>query len=95
MAPGRGTSTLPAMSGYATSVTLRGASPHVVAWHGPIPPEPTVHGWRERGVVDTMRIEPVDLVGRPIDEAIAEWLASLGEAWSQLTFFVFDPDSWR
>jgi hypothetical protein len=39
--------------------------------------------------------EAMDLVGRPIDEAIGEWLASVGESWSQLTFFLFDPDSWR
>jgi hypothetical protein len=39
--------------------------------------------------------EHVDLVGHPIDEVIADWLASVGESWSQLTFFLFDPDSWR
>jgi hypothetical protein len=39
--------------------------------------------------------DPVELVGRPIDEAIGDWLASVGESWSQLTFYVFDPDSWR
>jgi hypothetical protein len=37
----------------------------------------------------------VELVGRPLDETIAEWLASVGESWSQLTFFLFDPESWR
>lgn len=39
--------------------------------------------------------DEVELVGRPIDEMIGEWLASIGEAWSQLTFFLFDPESWR
>ena len=33
----------------------------------------------------------VELVGRPIDERIGDWLASIGESWSQLTFFLFDP----
>jgi hypothetical protein len=37
----------------------------------------------------------VELVGRPVDEVIADWLASVGDSWSQLTFFLFDPDSWR
>jgi hypothetical protein len=38
---------------------------------------------------------PVDLVGRPLDAVIGDWLASVGESWSQLTFFLFDPESWR
>lgn len=37
----------------------------------------------------------LELIGQPIDEVIGDWLASVGEAWSQLTFFVFDPESWR
>lgn len=39
--------------------------------------------------------DPIELVGRPLDEVIGDWLASVGESWSQLTFFLFDPDSWR
>jgi hypothetical protein len=42
-----------------------------------------------------MVADPVELVGRPVDDVIADWLASIGESWSQLTFFLFDPDSWR
>lgn len=84
------------MSGYATSVTLHGASPHVVAWHGPLAGEPSARALaRPEPAVDVAPPPPIELVGRPVNEAIAEWLASLGEAWSQLTFFVFDPDSWR
>jgi hypothetical protein len=40
-------------------------------------------------------VDQLELVGRPIDVRIAEWLASAGERWSQLTFFLFDPESWR
>jgi len=40
-------------------------------------------------------VDQLDLVGRPIDEVIADWLASVGESFSQLTFFLFDPESWR
>lgn len=84
------------MSGYAASVTLHGASPHVVAWHGLLADEP-LPGVQARPeqLAEATPLQPIELVGRPVDEAIAEWLASLGEAWSQLTFFVFDPDSWR
>ena len=48
------------------------------------------------GVDDSnLAADPVELVGRPLDEALGDWLASVGESWSQLTFFLFDPDSWR
>jgi hypothetical protein len=42
-----------------------------------------------------MVADSVELVGRPVADVIADWLASVGESWSQLTFFLFDPDSWR
>jgi len=42
-----------------------------------------------------LNADHVELVGRPVDEVIVDWLASVGESWSQLTFFLFDPDSWR
>jgi len=37
----------------------------------------------------------IELVGRPLDERLASWWADLCEAWSQSTFFLFDPESWR
>jgi hypothetical protein len=40
-------------------------------------------------------VDQQELVGRPIDDVIADWLASVGESFSQLTFFLFDPESWR
>lgn len=44
---------------------------------------------------ENVAVVQVELVGRPLDEAIRDWLASIGESWSQLTFFLFDPESWR
>jgi hypothetical protein len=44
---------------------------------------------------DAVALVQVELVGRPLDEVIRDWLASIGESWSQLTFFLFDPESWR
>jgi hypothetical protein len=38
---------------------------------------------------------PVDLVGRPLGEIVAERWMRIREACSQTTFFLFDPDSWR
>lgn len=40
-------------------------------------------------------VDQLELVGRPVNETIADWLASVGESWAQLTFFLFDPESWR
>jgi hypothetical protein len=54
------------------------------------PPDEPVSTSEFLGAVDR-----IDLVGRPIDATIADWLASIGEVWSQVTFFLFDPESWR
>lgn len=40
-------------------------------------------------------LTPVDLVGRPLGEIVAERWMRIREACSQMTFFLFDPDSWR
>jgi hypothetical protein len=37
----------------------------------------------------------VELVGRPLGERWAARWDGLCEAWSQTTFFLFDPESWR
>jgi hypothetical protein len=85
------------MAGYVASARLQGGVPHFVgggglaAWSGDQP-----HGAASGSADDlAWSLEPVDLVGRPLDQVIGDWLASLGESWSQLTFFLFDPDSWR
>jgi hypothetical protein len=44
---------------------------------------------------ESLSVDQLELVGRPIDEAVADWFASIGESFSQLTFFLFDPESWR
>jgi hypothetical protein len=85
------------VAGYVASARLQGGVPHfvggggVTAWsgdraHGPAAVSADDNVWGP---------EPVDLVGRPLDQVLGDWLASLGESWSQLTFFLFDPDSWR
>ena len=85
------------MAGYVASARLQGGVPRFVgggaatAWFA--------DGQRMAGEPAAENAGPVadhvDLVGRPIDDVIADWLASVGESWSQLTFFLFDPDSWR
>lgn len=80
------------MAGYATSALLRGHAPHLAV-------RPATSSasapWPAPELDSLARPAPEDLVGRPLDHALADWLASVGESWSQLTFFLFDPDSWR
>ena len=85
------------MAGYVASARLQGGVPRFVgggaaaAW--------SADGRRAAGPHGTdhqaLAADHVELVGRPVDEVIADWLASVGESWSQLTFYLFDPDSWR
>jgi hypothetical protein len=83
------------MAGYAASATLHGAEPQFafVGAHGTgairVDTRDVV------GSSDGAVIEQFELVGQPMNDRVADWLASVGEAWSQLTFFLFDPESWR
>ena len=38
---------------------------------------------------------PVDLAGRSLEAVVEEHWEQIRERWSQLTFFLFDTDSWR
>ena len=84
------------MAGYAASSRLQGAVPRFV---GASP------GNRDGSAlcacdplpagVEPPVADQVELVGRPLEEAVRDWLASIGESWSQTTFYLFDPESWR
>ena len=88
------------MSGYAASARLHGGAPRFVAAGAD-----TARAADATEVVDNPAAIPerdgiasdewVELVGRPLDERLAAWWTNLREAWSQTTFFLFDPDSWR
>jgi hypothetical protein len=79
------------MAGYATSALIRGNGPHLAIHAGSAPAE----SWNPAESDLWHGGEPIELIGRPVDQVVAEWLASVGESWSQLTFFLFDPESWR
>ena len=85
------------MAGYVASARLQGGVPRFVG--GGVAASWSVDGGYATGLAGTedlaLAADHVELVGRPLDEVIADWLASVGESWSQLTFFLFDPDSWR
>ena len=84
------------MAGYAASARLHGGVPHFVG--GGIAVAPSAYSEPlSAASTDDPRVvaDHVELVGRPLDATVAEWLASIGESWSQLTFYLFDPESWR
>jgi hypothetical protein len=83
------------VAGYAANGRLHGVVPRFVGANAGLgsPAQLAVPVSGEPIVPDS--VVQVDLVGRPVDETIRDWLASIGESWSQLTFFLFDPDSWR
>ncbi|CAN5582265.1 hypothetical protein BH20CHL7_BH20CHL7_14920 [soil metagenome] len=76
------------MAGYAASCRIQTVAPRVVRRAR----TPTPAAMVDRDATD-LPVE--DLVGRPLDEIIADRWASISESWSQTTFFLFDPESWR
>lgn len=85
------------MAGYVASARLQGGVPRFVGG-GAVATWSTDgrHAGGANGTDDpALAADHVELVGRPVDEVIADWLESVGDSWSQLTFFLFDPDSWR
>jgi hypothetical protein len=80
------------MSGYAASARLHGGSTRFVAIGferrvAPVDPVAVPSAWFDR--------ELVGPPGRPLGERLAERLDDLRETWSQTTFYLFDPESWR
>ena len=80
------------MSGYTASARLQGGSLRFMAAESNRP------AGRDRGATAPgawLDREPVELVGQPLGARVAERWDDLRETWSQLTFFLFDPESWR
>jgi hypothetical protein len=75
------------MAGYAVTARIERAGVHLA---GTSRPADDVMPDRRDDADET-----VDLVGRPIEEVVAERWAMIRESWAQTTFFLFDPESWR
>lgn len=79
------------MSGYVASARIVRAAPRFVRANGALE--------RSFQAADALPVE--DLIveaGPPVASAwgrVAERAAAAGERWSQLTFYLFDPNSWR
>lgn len=85
------------MAGYAANARLDGSVPRFVGV-GARPlriAQDAATSTGERARESAVRADWIELVGRPFDARLADRLASIGETWSQLTFFLFDPESWR
>ncbi|MEX2183863.1 MAG: hypothetical protein WEC14_05410 [Chloroflexota bacterium] len=76
------------MAGYAASCRIQTVAPRAVRRSRAPAPAPMIGG-------DAIDLPVEDLIGRPLDEIIADRWASISESWSQTTFFLFDPESWR
>lgn len=88
------------MDGYAASTRLQGSVPHFAGAGTRIgrsdgTGEIDVSSAWPPGGGDDVVSDQVELVGRPIDVAIRDWMASIGKSWGQVTFYLFDPQSWR
>jgi hypothetical protein len=87
------------MAGYAVTITLRGADAHIAR---PSQRATAARSETARDAPDQIAfglplaaVDQVELLGRPVGEGLRDWLASIGEAWTQMTFYLFDPQSWR
>jgi len=78
------------MAAYAVIARIDRVVPHLAGWARM--PAPST----DRTAVDEMeRSEAFEVVSGPIGPSMAERWARVREVWSQTTFFLFDPDSWR
>jgi hypothetical protein len=77
------------MSGYVVSARIGSASPRLArgTWTaGTADPQPAV-------TLDATIVESDDAT--TIQSDVAERWSAIRERWSQLTFFLLDPESWR
>ena len=82
----------PASQGYAATRRIERVQPRFTAWHA----RPTVDDGG--GSVPVERDDATgtaELDGEPFGDWIGDRLAGLRDAWSQTTFFLTDPNSWR
>lgn len=83
------------MAGYVASGRLHGVVPRFAGADPGFAGAAQLSATTADEAAEADTVVQVELVGRPLDESIRDWLASIGESWSQLTFFLFDPESWR
>ncbi len=76
------------MAAYAVMARIDRVDPHLA---GRAPMLST--DWSEVEMLDSA--QEFDLVGRPLEDIVAERWTHIREIWAQTTFYLFDADSWR
>ena len=74
------------MVGYTVSSRIQAVAPRA-RWGR----TPAAAAWPDA----TIDVTTTELIGRPLDEVLAERVAALRETFAQTTFFLLDPNSWR
>ena len=77
------------MAGYTVSSRIQAVAPRA-RW-GRTPAAAAAAAWPDA----TIDVTTTELIGRPLDEVLAERVAALRETFAQTTFFLLDPNSWR
>jgi hypothetical protein len=85
------------MSGYAANARLQGGSLRLVDRRAidAATGEPPARQFERRTTDPVIDEALTERAGRPLFDRLASRLDDLRETWSQMTFFLFDPDSWR
>ena len=80
------------MSGYAASAQIRGARPRLAdpAWVDGVG---VATGGREPAAPEIVSLEPGE--GSSAATSFADRWDAARERWAQLTFYLFDTESWR
>ena len=73
------------MAGYAVLVRIGRVDPHLLVRGADRPRDDDLEAWAA----------PVDIVERVPVGSRADRLADIRERWNQMTFFLFDAESWR
>ena len=75
------------MVGYAVTSRIQAAAPRARWGRAP--------GTAADRTDVTSELTPTELIGRPLEQVLAERMAALRTTFAQTTFFLFDPNSWR
>ncbi|HUP54452.1 MAG TPA: hypothetical protein VM408_03005 [Methylomirabilota bacterium] len=76
------------MAAYAVTARLDRTTPHRAERPAAVPTDASA-------VERFESAQAVELVGRPLGSSVAERMARVREAWAQMTFYLFDAESWR
>ena len=78
------------MVGYTVSSRIQAVAPRA-RWGRTPAAAAAAAAWPDA----TIDVTTTELIGRPLDEVLAERVAALRETFAQTTFFLFDGNSWR